>query len=79
MLSTSQKDIIFDLEITNTTLSQFECLRQTYDDIILWIATTQNGIVDISLQHYLDAKSAGLKVHVGFIPCKIRPIQQQIE
>lgn len=74
LFSKQQMDIPFDLGTQVTSLSSYNCLKQKYDDVIIWVTISEKGIQDSSRQMFTNAKSAGLKTHLSFVPCRTTPI-----
>lgn len=64
------KDLPLDALINSATISHYQCIRQTYDEVALWLNMTDKGIPLNQSQAIANAKNAGLKVHIGFYPCR---------
>ena len=65
------KDLLLDpLLNNNVAISHYQCIRQTYDEVALWLNMTEKGIPLNQSQVIANAKNAGLKIHVGFYPCR---------
>lgn len=65
------KDLLLDpLLNNNVAISHYQCIRQTYDEVALWLNMTEKGIPLNQSQVIANAKNAGLKIHIGFYPCR---------
>jgi len=64
------KDLPLDALINSASVSHYQCIRQTYDEVALWLNMTDKGIPLNQSQAIANAKNAGLKVYIGFYVCR---------
>lgn len=52
---TQEKDLIFDFAISPVPVSSYQCMKEKYDEVGLFVSTTQSGIGEISRQCFSNA------------------------
>ena len=76
-LSVSANVVLFDFPIGSTALSHYQCVKRAYDEIVIFMPTSATGIIDSYRQMFINANTAGLKVQLGFFPCRSLSPEQQ--
>lgn len=68
-------DLFFDICFGNVppTTSNYNCIRQNQPEIALWLYNDQKGINSYSVQSFTNARNAGLRLQIGFSPCRTVP------
>lgn len=67
----SSNELMVDFLLKDVpTTAQFKCLKQSFNEIVLWISANEQGISEQSMQAYINAKNAGFKVHIVMAPCR---------
>lgn len=78
LTSTACKDLLYSFPIGTMSLEHFKCFKQSYDDVIATISFTKTGMIEVDRKTFLNAKAAGLKMHIAFTPCRSLPADQQV-
>ena len=76
-LLVSANVVLFDFPIGSTSLSHYQCVKRAYDEIVIFMPTSATGIIDSYRQMFINANTAGLKVQLGFFPCRSLSPEQQ--
>lgn len=75
---TYQKDLLLDPLISNTApFSHYQCVKHTYDEIAIWLNMGDKGITT-QPQTVINAKNAGLNLHIGLSPCRSVIVENHI-
>ena len=78
---THAKDIPFDLILTFSVIptSHYQCVRQQWSDVIMWLPFSEKGIAELSKQSYYNARNAGLRIQAATSPCRSLSVESQVK